>query len=160
MMTNDELKKKIIRALQSVEFVTEKGWCGQCISLRLDYSAIADALIAAGIGDVKDVEAEANRYEMLYKLQNRDMALAERRAHDVEHRAARAERALDKAVELAYEFRTEADTLSCSSCPMFHIFDSCKDRGLYQDCSKQWKEELIKQAEKELAEENDGKKEV
>lgn len=49
-MTNDELKKKIIRVLQSVEFVTEKGWCGQCISLRLDYSAIADALIAAGIG--------------------------------------------------------------------------------------------------------------
>ena len=49
MLTNDELKKKIISALQSVEFVTEKGWCGQCISLRLDYSAIADALIAAGL---------------------------------------------------------------------------------------------------------------
>lgn len=46
---NDELKKKIISALQSVEFITEKGWCGQCISLRLDYSAIADALIAAGL---------------------------------------------------------------------------------------------------------------
>lgn len=39
-----------------------------------------------------------------------------------EHRAEVAERALDKATELAYE-----------------------------DCSKRWKEELIKQAEKELA---------
>ena len=58
-MNNDELKKKIISALQSVEFVTEKGWCGQCISLRLDYSAIADALIAAGIGDVKEAEHRA-----------------------------------------------------------------------------------------------------
>lgn len=79
---------------------------------------VADALIAAGMVDksdyasmketavrykaevskagarVKEAEAEANRYEMLYKLQNRDMALAERRAHDAEHRAARAERAL------------------------------------------------------------------
>ena len=62
-MTNEELKKKIISALQSVEFVTEKGWCGQCISLRLDYSAIADALIAAGIGDVKEAEHRAARAE-------------------------------------------------------------------------------------------------
>lgn len=85
-----------------------------------------DALIAAGIVDksdyasmketavrykaevskagarVKEAEAEANRYEMLYKLQNRDMALAERRAHDAEHRAARAERALrDELVQKA-----------------------------------------------------------
>ena len=63
MMTNDELKKKIISALQSVEFVTEKGWCGQCISLRLDYSAIADALIAAGIGDIREDEHRAARAE-------------------------------------------------------------------------------------------------
>ena len=63
-MNNDELKKKIISALQSVEFVTEKGWCGQCISLRLDYSAIADALIAAGIGDVKDLQVQVDSLEI------------------------------------------------------------------------------------------------
>ena len=61
-MTNEELKKKIISALQSVEFVTEKGWCGQCISLRLDYSAIADALIAAGFGDIREAEHRAEVY--------------------------------------------------------------------------------------------------
>lgn len=59
-------------------------------------------------------------------------------------------KALDKAVELAYEYRIEADTLSCSSCPMFNIFDKCRDRGLYQECSKRWKEELLKQAEEEV----------
>lgn len=63
-MNNEKLKKKIISALQSVEFVTEKGWCGQCISLRLDYSAIADALIAAGIGDVKDLQAQVDVLEI------------------------------------------------------------------------------------------------
>ena len=67
-MNNEELKKKIISALQSVEFVTEKGWCGQCISLRLDYSAIADALIAAGIGDVKEAEYRAEVAEMALKI--------------------------------------------------------------------------------------------
>ncbi len=79
-MNNDELKKKI-------DFIVTDCFYGEKL--------VADALIAAGIGDVKDVEAEANRYEMLYKLQNRDMALAERRAHDAEHRAEVAERALE-----------------------------------------------------------------
>ena len=69
-----------------------------------------------------------------------------------EHRAEVAERALDKAVELAYTYRTQDDTLSCSSCPFDSIFDRCKERGLYEDCSKRWKEELLQQAEKELAE--------
>lgn len=83
-MTNDELKKKIVDTIMQI-----KGYS------VLQAEQIANALIAAGIGDVKDVEAEANRYEMLYKLQNRDMALAERRAHDAEHRAEVAERALE-----------------------------------------------------------------
>lgn len=91
------------------------------------YEYYADALIAEGIGNVSE-----------YK-----------------HRAEVSERALDKATELAYEYRTEADTLSCSSCPMSHIFDSCKERGLYKDCAKRWKEELLKQAEKELEEKKD-----
>ena len=71
----------------------------------------------------------------------------------MKHRAEVAERALDKATELAYTYRTQDDTLSCSSCPFDSIFDRCKERGLYEDCSKRWKEELLQQAEKELAEE-------
>lgn len=83
-MTNEEIKKKIISVLQSVEFVTEKGWCGQCISLRLDYSAIADALIAAGIGDVKTAQ----------EIGASATAMAVLEAAKAEHRAEVAERAL------------------------------------------------------------------
>lgn len=60
---------------------------------------------------------------------------------------------LEKATELAYTYRTQDDTLSCSSCPFDSIFDRCKERGLYEDCSKRWKEELLQQAERDLAEE-------
>ena len=93
---------------------------------------LADALLANGIGDVAEWKRRAEVAERNDKIKDR---------------------ALDKATELAYEYRTEADTLSCSSCPMFHIFDSCKDRGLYKDCSKRWKEEILRQAEREIEEE-------
>lgn len=148
-MTNEELKKKI------VDIVLNVAWEG-CLGNTYHFSggrsaanAIADALTEAGVVDKSDY-VSMKETAVKYKA---EVSKAENRVKDAERRAARAEIALDKAVELAYEFRTEADTLSCSSCPMFHIFDSCKERGLYQDCSKQWKEELIKQAEKELAEE-------
>ena len=109
-MTYEEMKKKIVGVINAADI--------SVVLRRDDIIILADALIAAGIGDVKV-----------------------------------AERALDKATEPAYEFRTEMDTLSCSSCPMFHIFDQCKDRGLYKECLKRWKEELIRQSEQELAEE-------
>lgn len=92
-MTNEKLKKKIISVLQSVEFVTEKGWCGQCISLRLDYSAIADALITAGIGDVKEEKFEADHYWNMWQGALVELERAERRAKV-------AERALKVAADL------------------------------------------------------------
>lgn len=84
-MNKDELKKKIVGIIRTADTSIVIG--------TNNINIIADTLIAAGIGDVKEAEAEANRYEMLYLLQNRDMALAERRAHDAEHRAEVAERA-------------------------------------------------------------------
>ena len=100
MLTNDELKKKIISALQSVEFVTEKGWCGQCISLRLDYSAIADALIAAGIGDVKDLQVQVDSLEITnialqagYDDAEKDRLYWVNKYKEAEYRAEIAERA-------------------------------------------------------------------
>ena len=139
-MTNDELKEKIVDILVNCkcqECAVE--FCATCEGNpyieHCREKEQADALIAAGIGDVKDVEAEANRYEMLYKLQNRDMALAERRAHDAEHRAARAERALHC---LARSF---AEAL-CKNGNAENLI-----QGFIQDAQKQ--------AEKELAEESD-----
>ena len=124
-MTNEELKKKITEILEETEYEWTEEKNGYI--LQIFYDKLADALIAVGIGDIREAE----------------------------HRAQVAERALDKATELAYEYRTQDDTLSCSSCPFDSIFDRCKERGLYEDCSKRWKEELLQQAEKELAEEGD-----
>ena len=160
-MTEYDLKAKICDILYGVDFACGRENCTACGFSAMGYEECKNArkasvLIKSGL-KFDTVVSHTATFDMLQKNRINEL---EKRIAEAEHRAARAERALDKAVELAYEFRTEADTLSCSSCPMFHIFDSCKDRGLYQDCSKQWKEELIKQAEKELAEENDGKKEV
>lgn len=139
-MTNDELKKKIVEVVLNSEITGI-----QIRAITGGYSMannIADALIAAGIGDVKDVEAEANRYEMLYKLQNRDMALAERRAHDVERRAEVAERALNKF----------AENVTCEDCP---FFSDCSSLERMKDSvhSNYCYAEYLRQAERELAEE-------
>ena len=153
-MNNDELKKKI------ADIIYHTGCTGACC--ECDYSKHSDAdtyckailkasaLIEAGIGDVK--EAERLKIELKQKVEYIHELWEAK--EDYKHRAEVAERALDKATELAYEYRTEADTLSCSSCPMFEgIFPKCSDRGLYVDCSKRWKEEIMQQAEKELSEE-------
>ena len=146
-MSKEELKKKIVEILSKVVlFKDSDSWSGLN---RRTAELLADALIAAGIGDMSEynnLKIELHqKVEYIHELWDVK--------EDYKHRAILSERALDKAVELAYEYRTEADTLSCSSCPMFHIFDSCKERGLYKNCSKRWKKELLKQAEKELAEE-------
>lgn len=88
-MNNDELKNKmvkVLRELRAYKPIVTNDYGLQIISCTTDRE-IADALIAAGFGDVKEAEAEANRYEMLYKMQSRDMALLERKVHEAEHRA-------------------------------------------------------------------------
>ena len=155
-MTNDELKKKLSDIIQKAgndygkffrqeleeAFHKGKKHFGNRDCSMTFYDYIADALIAAGIGDVKEAEAEANRYEMLYKLQNRDMALAERRAHDAEHRAEVAERALKRF----------AENISCEDCP---FFSDCSSLEKMKDSvhSNYCFAEYLRQAEKELAEE-------
>lgn len=132
----DELKKKIVEVLKPVIRAgniscNEENACKKCwfpCEIERTAGRLADALIAAEIGDVKEAEAEANRYEMLYKLQNRDMALAERRAHDAEHRA----KVLGRTLAIMKGKRLIS--------------------GVVDD--------YIVQAEKELAEENGGKKKV
>lgn len=114
-MNNEELKKKIVEIIND-GIIHGEDICGMPTSKTIEN--IADALIEAGVVDksdyasmketavrykaevskagarVKEAEAEANRYEMLYKMQSRDMALAERKAYEYEHRAEVAERAL------------------------------------------------------------------
>lgn len=171
IMKNKIDKDKIIQILSTEEFKDNNG---DLYFLYDKAEAIADALVAHSIGDIKIWEekyaeleiSDAGKEKRTTDQHNeirylRDRAKqAEKERDEWKRRADVAERndkikdrALDKATELAYEYRTEADTLSCSSCPMFHIFDSCKERGLYKDCSKRWKEEILRQSEREIEEE-------
>lgn len=149
-INNENLKKKICKVIADVWVRNATIWDNYQPWFE---EKIANALIAAGIVDKSDY-ASMKETAVRYKA---EVSKAESRAKDAEHRAEVAERALDKATELAYTYRTQDDTLSCSSCPFDSIFDSifdrCKERGLYEDCSKRWKEELLQKAEKELAEE-------
>lgn len=184
----------------------------------IDYEAIADALIEAGIGDVSAVKAEQEEIKLfnasikngeidmtiggaglntffalivqifkqngasafftstiecendikyaltIQRVGEKSPAEELRQATKLwkheEHRAEVAEkdlekhkRAFDKAIKLAYKIRTDFDTLSCSSCEFGYAIDACKKIGLYDDCENRWKEELLQQAERELAEE-------
>lgn len=106
-MNNDELKKKICDII--APYVSAYG----------DDEAIADDLIAAGIGDAKEAE----------------------------HRAEVAERAL-------YNACSEQNKHWCVQCNSFAECDTSNEMCIE---AKKHAEELIKQAEKELAEENNAK---
>ena len=70
-MDNEKLKKKIVETLKAHIYIDNYG-----LVHRLDYAEIADALIAAGIGDVKELkeelkvqEAVANQYRIFFEEQ-------------------------------------------------------------------------------------------
>ena len=144
-MSNDELKKKIVDIIQSVKLCTNQANCDICkydkeIESYTDMSCttlrIADALIAAGIGDVKEAERKAFVY-------SEEIAHLDKKLKDAEHRAEVAERAL----------RNAAPRLNCRGGigKGFCKVDECE----YYHCNND--EGCIKahleQAEKELAEE-------
>ena len=61
-MTNEELKKKIIEILEETEYEWTEEKNGYI--LQIFYDKLADALIAAGIVDVKEAELERKAYEI------------------------------------------------------------------------------------------------
>ena len=152
-MTNEELKEKICKII--ADNYLPKEMPDRLEDYKLyRFKRVAEALIAAGLTfepmtfrTVKNKPYSYTAAELANWKEDQD------RIAKLLHRAEVAERALDKATELAYTYRTQEDTLSCSSCPFDSIFDRCKERGLYEDCSKRWKEELLQQSEKELQEE-------
>lgn len=172
-MTNDELKRKILAIVRGAMLEADE------LPFIETTDNIADALIAAGIGDVSELKnhrvvAEYSlipedgnvyvlpntpiRVKQLYSGEEVEQIVKER--EEYKHREEVAEKALDKAIKLFYEYRIESDVLSCSSCWIAEeAFKKCEARGLYKGCPQRWKEEILIQAEKELAEgrrENEG----
>ena len=110
-MTNEELKKKIVEILNDVttEPMIYKGrYLGDTQMPELKINAIADALIAAGIGDVTEWKEKAKKHRVqvlpdgtikqLYSDEEvEDIA---RQRDEYKHRALVAEKALKIATEL------------------------------------------------------------
>ena len=126
-MTNEELKKKILSIVRGAMLEADG------LPFIETTDNIADALIAAGIGDVKEAEIERKAYEVAsnqYRIWFKEQR----------HRAERAERALQYAVS---EYR-------CDECPCLDCTAEIRDS---QECIDCICEEYKKQAEKDLAEE-------
>lgn len=110
-MNNDELKKKIVEVLKPVIRAgniscNEENACKKCwfpCEIERTAGRLADALIAAGIGDVKEVEKEY-RNTMLLAVKSQTLASERSRYMELnkniaEHRAEVAERALENEIK-------------------------------------------------------------
>lgn len=134
-------REKIIEILkQTSDIWKEEERHGYIVSVDLE--KIADELIEAGFGDVKEVKMVANRYEMLYNMQARDMVLTKRKACDSEHRAEVAERAL---LSMTKKYNKAERKIATTKDGWFSLGEA--QIALLVD-------DAIKQAEKELAEGN------
>ena len=101
-MNNEELKKKISE-IALTELQVQFG-CGDTVEVgdrEACAESIADALIAAGIGDVKDLQAQVNALEMTnialqagYDGAEKDRLYWVNKYKEAECRVAKAERAL------------------------------------------------------------------
>ena len=60
-MTNEELKKKIVEVLEETEYEWTEEKNGYV--LQIFYDKLAAALIAAGLGDVKELQLDKKAYE-------------------------------------------------------------------------------------------------
>lgn len=147
-MNNDELKKKIVEVLKPVIRAgniscNEENACKKCwfpCEIERTAGRLADALIAAGIGDVKESENKATAAELVAQAAART---AIEKIEEWKHRAEVAEKAL----------RNAAPRLKCRGGlgKGFCKVDKCDYYHCNNDdgCVKSH----LEQAEKELAEE-------
>lgn len=71
-MNKEELKKKIIEVLEETEYEWTEQKNGYI--LQIFYDKLADALIAAGIGDVKEIKYRVRRAEKALYIACRETA--------------------------------------------------------------------------------------
>lgn len=145
-MTNEELKKKIVEVLKKAMEPIEYGGDSEHAP-EVHYPTeeeIADALIAAGIGDVREAKFEGDHYWRMWQG-----ALVE--LERAEHRALVAERALKNMA--ADYWGVEC---FCHGCSESRCRESCGEKYLVydeEDAVSCLFKNFLEQAEKELAEE-------
>lgn len=143
-MNNDELKKKIVEVLKPVIRAgniscNEENACKKCwfpCEIERTAGRLADALIAAGIGDVKESENKATAAEIVAQAA---ASTAIEKIEEWKHLAEVAERALDLC-ETAYIL-----SLNHRATEGVSLQAITSDLGVHKF--------FIEQAEKELAEE-------
>lgn len=131
-MTNEELKKKIVEILEETEYEWTEEKNGYI--LQIFYDKLADALIAAGLGDVSSHRVFVGKdgiVKQLYSGEEVEQIVKER--EEYKHRAARAERAL---------------LLACAN-----VVKDEKDDVDIELLVRVVYDKYLKQAERELAEE-------
>lgn len=149
-MKNEELKKKIVEII--INAIWKDAEADYDSTDETEAGSIADALIAAGIGDVKDLQAQVNVLEITnialqagYDDAEKDRLYWVDKYKEAEHRADVAERAL----------RNAAPRLNCRGGlgKGFCKVDKCDYYHCNNDdgCVKAH----LDQAEKELAEEGE-----
>lgn len=149
-MTNEELKKRIMETIDnSVDDWAIRDKRGR---IHVYIEKIADALIAAGIGDVKRhrvfVSKDGKEVKQLYNGEEVEQIVKER--EEYKHRAEVAERALDRACEKVF--------LLSDNCRYSNLKDDVRDsiklrRSDVENFIAVVREKFLQQAEKELAEE-------
>lgn len=104
-MKNEELKKKIVEII--INAIWKDAEADYDSTDETEAGSIADALIAAKIGDVKDLQAQVDVLEITnialqagYDDAEKDRLYWVDKYKEAEHRAARAERALKIAEDL------------------------------------------------------------
>ena len=158
-MNNDELKKKIVEVLKPVIRAgniscNEENACKKCwfpCEIERTAGRLADALIAAGIGDVKEAKFESDHYWRMWQGSLVELERAEHRAEVAEKDNIKYGRAL---YNLAVKYVASANIWTITA------DDGKKYLAEKEICALNVIDSEIKNAEKELAEENSGKKEV
>ena len=141
-MTKEELKKKIIEILEETEYEWTEEKNGYI--LQIFYDKLADALIAAGIGDVTEWKEKAKKHRVqvlpdgtikqLYSDEEvEDIA---RQRDEYKHRALVAEKAFSNCIENFVKFQYEQKSIQLDNVFLDEVIKKC-----------------LQQAEKELAEE-------
>lgn len=142
-MNNDELKKKILTIVRGAMLEADE------LPFVETTEYVADALIKAGIGDVKDLKVQVDSLEITnialqagYDDAEKDRLYWVDKYKEAEHRAEVAERALNKF----------AENVTCEDCP---FFSDCSSSEKMKDSvhSNYCFAEYLRQAEKKLAEE-------
>ena len=139
-MTNDELKKKIVEVIDSwADNAVKTKRSGASVYDPYNAAELADALVAAGIGDVSKLQKECDSKEEAYNKCYFDFKHWKDKAKEYKHRAAKAERALRNLAQF------------CAKGAGYYLQSDETAKKREQELYDEW----IKQAEKELAEEAD-----